>query len=113
MGRSARSRREESEAAYAEFKSISFEQAWTPTPRALQENAKELFELPVLFFRKSGRIPKAGNVGLISFKRFDISLHEAFRKFLAEAQRPIYVGVKEIVTFCEAPQNPSSFMGYG
>lgn len=106
MGGIVNSRREGGEAASAEFKSISFEQAWTPTPGVLQQQAKELFELPVLFLGKSGKTPKAriaGKVALTSFRRSGIFLHKAFRKFLAEAQRPIYAGVKRTVVFCEAP----------
>ena len=115
MGGIVSSRREGGEAASAEFKSISFEQAWTPIPGVLQEQAKELFELR--FFRKSGKTPKArvaGNVALTSFRRSGIFLHKAFRKFLAEAQRPIYAGVKGIIIFCEAPPKnplPSWVMG--
>lgn len=93
------------EAASAEFK-----QAWTPTAGVLQQQAKELFELAVLFFRKSGKTPKAqvsGKEALTSFRSSGIFPHKAFRKFLAETQRPFYAGVKWIFTFCEAsPEDP-------
>lgn len=51
--------------------------------------------MTALFFRESGKTPKAqiaGNVALTSFRISGIFLHKAFRKFLAEAQRPIYAG---------------------
>lgn len=105
MGGIVNGRREGGEATSAEFKRFSFEQSWTPTPGVLQNQAKELFELPVPFFRKSGKALKAwivGNVALTSIRRSGISLHKTLRKFLAEAQRPIYAGVKGTVISSEA-----------
>lgn len=98
VGGIVNSRREGGEAA--EFRSILFEQAWTPTPGVWQEQAKELFEVLLLFFRKSEKTTEAwiaGNVALTSFRRSGIFLHKTVRNFLAEAQRLVLAGVKGTV----------------
>lgn len=70
------------------------------------------------FFMESGRTPKAqiaGNVALTSFRISGIFLHKAFRKFLAEAQRPIYAGFQgeSHILRASPPKKSSSFMGHG
>lgn len=113
VGGKVNSRREGGEAASAGFKRFSFEQAWTPSPGVSQNQAKELFVLPEPFFRKSGKAPKAwivGNVALTSIRRSGISLHKTLRKFLAEAQRPIYAGVKGTVISSEAKKKKILFL---
>lgn len=107
VGGIVNSRREGGEAASAEFRSILFEQAWIPTPGIWQEQAKELFEVLLLFFRKSEKTTEsqiAGNVALTSFRRSSIFLCKTVRNFLAEAQRLIFAGVKGIVIPWSPPQ---------
>lgn len=113
VGGIVNSRREGGEAASAEFRGILFEQAWTPTPGVWQEQAKELFEVLLLFFRKSEKTTEAwiaGNIALTSFRRSSIFLHKAVRNFLAEAQRLIFAGVKGTVIPWSPHKKSSSFM---